>query len=983
MELQFGSFFFYLFINSIFILIQAKKHILLDMEGSGDELGWLTSPNEGGWEIVQAVVNSSLFYTYSVCNVATNTAQNNWLRTTFIQRPSEASLVFVEMRFIVRDCNTFDGASTSCRETFSLHLYETDKDVGTSFQKHQFNKITTVAPDEITANSAGGRPLLRANVETQSIGSLSKKGFYLAFQDVGACVALLNVKVFYTTCPPIQLNLATFPECVTAKAVTEVGGTCVENAVTVGQAKPHMYCTAEGEWVVPVGQCFCKAGYQAEGQTCQACGRGYYKSSDSNQLCEVCPANTQHSGPGALHCPCLEGFFRADTDPSSAPCSSPPTPPEDLKSTPRLTAGSLLLTWRPPSNTGGRNDVVYNVECEHCNGATCAPCGGRVHFEPTHTSLQKPEVIVSELDPHINYTFKVEALNGVSHLSPQKSVDSITTVLHFTEPAKVTFLRVVDRTPSSLTLSWAVDQHTASHHSPQYELMYRIKENNGVQDVTTYNVLRLDKNLVQIRDLLSGTKYVFRVQTLTTEGHPSSQSAEYEFETLPIAESYAQGSSMIVMGAIAGGGAMLLIVVVILFLHKRRLNTRTRQRTGGNYFSCPENHLKTYVDPHTYEDPCTAILKFASEIHPRHITKQKVIGAGEFGEVFRGVLKLPGRNEVVVAIKTLRHVYTEKQRQDFLSEASIMGQFSHKNIIHLEGVVTKFKHAMIITEYMENGALDQYLRDHDEELSSYQLVSMLSGIAAGMKYLSDLKYVHRDLAARNILVNGNLECKVSDFGLSRVLEDYPEGTYTTSGGKIPIRWTAPEAIANRMFTSASDVWSFGIVMWEVMAFGERPYWDMSNHEVMKAIHEGFRLPAPMDCPSAIYELMLQCWMQDRSKRPCFFDVLNVLDNHLRSPESLTAIANIDLRVCIRLPNTSGNDGSPFMSVDEWLESMKLNQYKEAFAHAGITTMGQVLHLKIDDLKKIGVRLPGHQKRMAYSILGLQEPTEGPVDVFSV
>lgn len=136
----------------------------------------------------------------------------------------------------------------------------------------------------------------------------------------------------------------------------------------------------------------------------------------------------------------------------------------------------------------------------------------------------------------------------------------------------------------------------------------------------------------------------------------------------------------------------------------------------------------------------------------------------------------------------------------------------------------------------------------------------MRGIAAGMKYLSDMSYVHRDLAARNVLVNNTLECKVSDFGLSRVLEDDPEGTYTTSvrrhrskvkaawckrvgfflsltkflskqGGKIPIRWTAPEAIAYRKFTSASDVWSFGIVMWEVMAFGERPYWDMSNHEV--------------------------------------------------------------------------------------------------------------------------------------------------------
>lgn len=968
--------FFYLFINSLFILSQAKEHILLDMKASGGELGWLTSPSEEGWEIVQTVVNGSLLYTYSVCNVASDVEQDNWLRTTFVQRPLEASRVSVELRFVVRDCNTFDGTSPSCRETFGLYLFETDSDVGTKFRKGQFRKIATVAPDEVTANRGSGRPSLRVNVEVRSIGSLSRRGFYLAFQDAGACVALLGVKVFYTTCPSTRRNLATFPERVTAAALTEVEGTCVKDATTISQTPPRMYCTADGEWVVPVGQCQCKAGYQPVGQSCQVCEEGFYKSSDSNIPCQVCPKNTKPSGPGAIQCACLEGFYRAPTDPNDAPCSGLPGPPQDLFSNVLFNVGSVQLTWKPPTKTGGRTDLTYNVLCERCNRASCVPCGGRVRFEPSYTALSEPEVTVSDLEPHVNYTFTVEALNGVSQFHSQKATVSVSTQLHFTEPQRVTFLRVENRTAGSLSLSWAVDPLTRSQNVPLYELMYRVKEDQGEQDVTTYTVLRLEKNLVTISDLLPGTKYVFRVQTLTPEGHPSSQSAEHEFETLPLAKAQTQGSSLIVMGAIAGGGAVLLIVFVILYLHKRRLNSNVRRRTGGDYFACPEKlpPPKTYVDPHTYEDPSTAILKFASEIHPNHLTKQKVIGAGEFGEVFRGVLKLPGRGEVAVAIKTLKPGYTEKQRQDFLSEASIMGQFSHQNIIRLEGVVTKFKHAMIITEYMENGALDQYLRDHDEELSSYQLVGMLSGIAAGMKYLSDMNYVHRDLAARNILVNGNLECKVSDFGLSRVLEDYPEGTYTTSGGKIPIRWTAPEAIAYRKFTSGSDVWSFGIVMWEVMAFGERPYWDMSNHEVMKAIHEGFRLPAPMDCPSAIYQLMLQCWMQERSKRPRFINILNELDKLLQNPESLTTIASIDLRVSIRLPSTSGNDGNAFRSVDEWLDSMKMSQYKEAFAHAGLTSMEQVLHLKTEDIKKIGVRLPGHQKRLAYSILGLQEST---------
>ncbi|KFO56012.1 Ephrin type-A receptor 4, partial [Corvus brachyrhynchos] len=296
--------------------------------------------------------------------------------------------------------------------------------------------------------------------------------------------------------------------------------------------------------------------------------------------------------------------------------------------------------------------------------------------------------------------------------------------------------------------------------------------------------------------------------------------------------------------------------------------------------------VRTYVDPFTYEDPNQAVREFAKEIDASCIKIEKVIGVGEFGEVCSGRLKVPGKREICVAIKTLKAGYTDKQRRDFLSEASIMGQFDHPNIIHLEGVVTKCKPVMIITEYMENGSLDAFLRKNDGRFTVIQLVGMLRGIGSGMKYLSDMSYVHRDLAARNILVNSNLVCKVSDFGMSRVLEDDPEAAYTTRGGKIPIRWTAPEAIAYRKFTSASDVWSYGIVMWEVMSYGERPYWDMSNQDVIKAIEEGAPPPPPMDCPIALHQLMLDCWQKERSDRPKFGQIVNMLDKLIRNPNSL-------------------------------------------------------------------------------------------------
>lgn len=974
MELRRVNLFLCLFVSQVFISLQSKEQVLLDMKASGSELGWLTLPFENGWEIVQTVVNGSLFYTYSVCSID-STEQDNWLRTTFIQRRPGTTRVSVELRFVVRDCNTFDGASVACKETFNLYISEADADVGTNFRKGQFRKVATIAPDEVTR----GR-VLKVNTETKTVGPLSRKGFYLAFQDMGACVALLSVRVYYKTCPSTVQSLAAFPETV-AGALREVEGACVENAVS--QATPRIYCTAEGEWVVPVGQCQCLAGYETTGDSCQACKPGYFKPSVSSELCQVCPDNTKPSSSGATECQCEEGFFRSPSDPPTSPCSASPSAPRDLTSITLSAEGRLQLSWSPPLVTGGRSDLTYSVACEHCDGASCIPCGEKVRFEPGPTDLQDTMVIVSDLDSHLNYTFTVEAHSGVSQFGTEKPSASITTALDYTDPPKVTLIHLDDRSPTSLSLSWTLSRRPPAHINHRYELMYRRKDDDGERDVTTYTVLILEKSSVQINDLTPDTTYVFRVQALSAEGNPGSYGMEHEFHTSPLAESQIQSNSTMVMGAVVGVAVILLVVVAVLLLRKRRLNSRGRGGPEDPYFSTDQlKPLKTYVDPHMYEDPNIAIQKFVTEIDPSAISKQKVIGVGEFGEVFKGVMTTPRRGEVTVAIKTLKPGYSEKQRQDFLSEASIMGQFSHPNIIRLEGVVTKFKHAMIVTEYMENGALDTYLKDRDGEIPCYQLVGMMRGIAAGMKYLADMSYVHRDLAARNVLVNSNLECKVSDFGLSRVLEDDAEGTYTTRGGKIPIRWTAPEAIAYRKFTSASDVWSFGIVMWEVMAFGERPYWDMSNHEVMKAINEAFRLPAPMDCPSAIYQLMLQCWQHDRSKRPRFSDIVNILDKLLRSPESLKTIADFDPRVSIRLPSTSGCDGTMFRSVPEWLESIKMSQYNESFARAGITTMEQVLALRHEDIRNIGVRLPGHMKRIAYSILGLKDETSS-LSVFAV
>ncbi|XP_068514769.1 ephrin type-A receptor 2 isoform X3 [Anas acuta] len=865
-----------------------KEVVLLDFAKAQGELGWLTQPYGKGWDLLQNMMNDSQIYMYLVCNVLEG-EQENWLRTNWIYR-SEAQRVFIELKFTVRDCNSFPSGGGSCKETFNLYYAESDVDYGTNFQKRQFKKIDTIAPDEITVQDDFTNRNVKLNVEVRSVGPLRRKGFYLAFQDLGACVALLSVRIYYKTCPAVLRGMAHFPETVAgadSQTLAEVRGSCVEDAVA--DEAPTLHCNADGEWLVPIGQCQCRAGYEAVGDQCQACPPGTFKAEVSPSGCQPCPAHTLPAPAASASCPCEDGHFRAPSDPADAPCTRPPSPPSSVTAV--GLGASVQLRWSPPSDTGGRQDVTYSVTCEQCwpESGECRPCDGGIRYSQPPRGLVGTGVTVTDLEPHVNYTFTVEARNGVSAFSAHRSVAAASISVNQTEPPRVTSVSLDGRTATSLVLSWTVPLRQQSRVW-KYEVTYSKKV-----DENSYSVLRCEGASVTIPKLSPATAYVVRVQALTQDGH-GAFSPEHEFETLPEgAESMA--SAAVISGSVTGVLFVVLLLAALIYVLRRRRSSRSRQSPEDVYFSKSADQLKplkTYVDPHTYEDPNQAMLKFTTEISPSSITRQKVIGAGEFGEVYKGTLKR-GKKEVPVAIKTLKVGYTEKQRVDFLSEASIMGQFCHHNIIRLEGVVSKYKPFMIITEYMENGALDKFLRDKDGEFCVIQLVGMLRGIAAGMKYLANMNYVHRDLAARNILVNSNLVCKVSDFGLSRVLEDDPEATYTTSGGKIPIRWTAPEAISYRKFTSASDVWSYGIVMWEVMSYGERPYWELSNHEVMKAINEGFRLPAPLDCPSAVYQLMMQCWQQERSRRPKFADVVSILDKLIRAPESLKTLADFDPR----------------------------------------------------------------------------------------
>ncbi|KAM4557620.1 ephrin type-B receptor 3 isoform 2-T3 [Fundulus diaphanus] len=871
-------------------VVLAVEETLMDSRWATTELAWTTFP-ESGWEEVSGYDDSmSPIRTYQVCNVR-QPNQNNWLRTDFIPRRGVLR-VYVELKFSVRDCASIPNIPGSCKETFNLFYYESEGDMATDtsplWRENPYVKVDTIAPDESFSLLEAGR----INTKVRSFGPLSKAGFYLAFQDLGACMSLISVRVFFKKCSTTIANFAVFPETATGAEATSLviaPGACVANAMEVS-VPLKLYCNGDGEWMVPVGSCTCVAGYEpsADSTQCQACISGTFKSKFGEGTCAPCPSNSRTSSRGANICPCQNGFYRADSDPPDSPCTTIPSAPRNVISSVNET--SLSLEWEEPEDTGGRGDLVYNVVCKKClrDRSPCTRCDDNVDIAPRRLGMRQRKVVVRNLQAHTRYSFEVQAVNGVSGKnpsSPNYSTVNITT--NQAAPSAVPTVHLMRSTADTLSLSW-LPPEKPNGVILDYEIKYQERDQGMAHTVTSQH------SSAKVEGLRPATPYVVQVRARTVAGYGRySNPMDFSTNLHSDPQKSVQDQLPLIIGSASAGLVVVvaLVVIAVVCLKKQRSGSELEYTEKLQQYISPG--VKVYIDPFTYEDPNDAVHEFAKEIDISCVKIEEVIGAGEFGEVCRGRLKQAGRREMVVAIKTLKAGYTERQRRDFLAEASIMGQFDHPNVIRLEGVLTRSCPVLIITEFMENGALDSFLRLNDGRFTMTQLVGMLRGIAAGMKYLSDMNYVHRDLAARNILVNSNLVCKVSDFGLSRFLDDTSaDPTYTSSlGGKIPIRWTAPEAIAFRKFTSASDVWSYGIVMWEVVSYGERPYWDMSNQDVMTAVEQDYRLPPPMDCPMVLHQLMLECWMKERNLRPKFSRIVSTLDKLLRNAASLKVVTS--------------------------------------------------------------------------------------------
>ncbi|KAJ6665758.1 hypothetical protein lerEdw1_002128 [Lerista edwardsae] len=247
------------------------------------------------------------------------------------------------------------------------------------------------------------------------------------------------------------------------------------------------------------------------------------------------------------------------------------------------------------------------------------------------------------------------------------------------------------------------------------------------------------------------------------------------------------------------------------------------------------------------------------------------LGAGYFGEVYEGYWK----NQVKVAIKVLPRADLTYQDM-FKNEIEAMKKLRHKHILSLYAISSLGDPIYIITEIMSKGSLLEFLRDSKgEQLHIAELVDMASQVADGMCYLESQNFIHRDLAARNILVGENNICKVGDFGMAKLIKD---DIYLSYSHNIPYKWTAPEALSHGRYSIKSDVWSFGILLYEIITLGQIPYPGMSNSEVVKRVQTGFRMPCPPKCSPTLYNIMCKCWKLNPDERPGFKHLRGLLQS---------------------------------------------------------------------------------------------------------
>lgn len=549
---------------------------------------------------------------------------------------------------------------------------------------------------------------------------------------------------------------------------------------------------------------------------------------------------------------------------------------------------STLLT--NPLNVSEYESVL--VQFVYAAELPCKSLEFIVHTVPVGnniSSVDDPELHSTPLNCSIGKKIAMEKQLSVSTVDQISLAWATKGVKNDIETLSGGFVEVIDARVSTVycNLDWAKELNNGRYP----EICPDTTSTTSTVTFTTSTTTRTSST-VTVSTVTTTTKTT-ATDTSSTTSTTSSTSETATVTTVTTEEGGGVGDT----GSAGGGGgggssgaiaaAVVVVIIVALLIlgfifwrRKQNAEKPLEQRMTAISMTDAKSYADcdVYQDPTTYGDPeelHTLIREWATIVRPEDIHLGQTLGSGEFGEVFLAVMQQGKKGKIDCACKTMKRGGGKGMELEFLKEAAVMGQFRHPNVIRLLGVVLEGEMTMIIIELMANGSLSSYLQKNDGKLSMEMLMRMAKNIADGMAYLASKQFIHRDLAARNILVDRNKTCKVADFGLTKEVDDDSE-YFKAEGGKVPIKWTAPEAISHRKYTTSSDVWSYGILLWELMAFGEKPYPKMGNLQVIQQVEKGYRMPAPMDCPRVVHQVMLDCWHIDRRQRKTFPEIVEKL-----------------------------------------------------------------------------------------------------------
>ncbi|XP_043602094.1 insulin-like receptor isoform X3 [Bombus pyrosoma] len=415
---------------------------------------------------------------------------------------------------------------------------------------------------------------------------------------------------------------------------------------------------------------------------------------------------------------------------------------------------------------------------------------------------------------------------------------------------------------------------------------------------------------------LSAGNYSVKVRATSLAGNGAYTHAKYFY----IEERNTLNTMQMMFGVSLCVIIVFVIIVLSLFFYKRKFSR-----------NIPNVTLIATVNP---EYVSTPYVLDEWEVPREKIEMLKSLGTGTFGMVYEGIAKdiVKGKPEVRCAVKTVNQDATDRERIEFLNEASVMKGFDAHHVVKLLGVVTRGQPTLVIMELMVNGDLKRYLRSHRPSKCQNminaspkldRILQMAIEIADGMAYLSTKKFVHRDLAARNCMVAEDLTVKVGDFGMTR---DVYERDYYRKGSKglLPVRWMAPESLKDGVFSTYSDVWSYGVVLWEMVTFASQPYQGLSNEQVLRYVIEGGVMERPQNCQEWLYELMKHTWRHKATRRPTFMDIASMLLKHIDSER----FQNVSFYHSVEGVEARNQNKSNSPHIDEHLELATLQDLQE-------------------------------------------------------